>query len=340
MDQEWKSLRIGAAVIGCAILLRLASGGFFRPLADLLRQPELASFLLYMETGRVTRLYQSPEDAEVWANESPAPEITANTENVPAPAVFSGEDLELVELRSTCDYEPNLENLLLQPLDWDLTGTEPAVLILHTHATESYTKTEGEDYEESSDYRTLDEEYNMLAIGDALAELLEAGGLTVIHDRTLHDEFSYNGSYGAARESIERYLEQYPSIKLILDVHRDAADTESGQLTTSAVVDGQESAQLMLVVGSDGGGLYHPNWRENLSLALKLHVMLEKENPGICRYISFRNSRYNQDQLPGMLLVEVGAAGDTRQKALTATEALAEGILNLAAGTATADSTS
>lgn len=340
MDQERKSLRIGAAVIGCAVLLRLASGGFFQPLMDLLRQPELASFLLYMETGRVTRLYQSPEATEVWANESPVPEIAVDTEKIPTPVSFSEDDLELVELRSTCDYEPDLESLLLQPLDWELTGAEPTVLILHTHATESYTRANGEDYEESSDYRTLDENYNMLAIGDALAELLEAGGLTVIHDRTLHDEHSYNGSYTAARASVEKYLEQYPSIKLILDLHRDAADTESGQLTTSAVVGGQESAQLMLVVGSDGGGLYHPNWQENLSLALKLHVTLEKENPGICRYISFRNSRYNQDLLPGMLLVEVGAAGDTRQKALTATEVLAEGILTLAAGAVTTDSTS
>ena len=203
MDQERKSLRIGAAVIGCTILLRLASGGFFQPLLDMLRQPGLASFLLYMETGRVTRIYQNPDATEAWANESPAPEMGDTAEQVLTPVSFSAEDLELVELRATCDYEPDLEELLLDPLDWDLTGSEPTVLILHTHATESYTKADGEEYEESSDYRTLDENYNMLAIGDALAEKLEAGGLTVIHDRTLHDEPSYNGSYTAARASIE-----------------------------------------------------------------------------------------------------------------------------------------
>lgn len=341
MDPQRKSLRIGAAVIACAILLRLAGSGFFRPLADMLLQPGVASFLLYLETGRVARLSPPAENStEVWVRESPAPELPPA--ELPAePVSFTAEDLSLVDIRSSCVYEPDYEALLLQPLEWDLTGSDPTVLILHTHATESYTKTADADYVESSAYRTLDERYNMLAVGDALARQLEAGGLTVLHDRTLHDDDSYNGSYNHARASIEEYLAEYPSIRLILDLHRDAADLEDGgQLSTSATVDGRESARLMLVVGSDGSGLYHPHWQENLALALKLQVTLEKENPGICRYLCLRNSRYNQDERPGALLVEVGAAGDTLEKALTAAEVLGSGILALAQGTATSDSTS
>ena len=339
MNQERKALRIGAAVILCAIVLRLGVNGAFQPLTDLLRRPETAAFLFYLETGRVLRT-SDPETAEVWARESPAPDLTEETASAAAPAEFSPEDLELVELYSSRSDDPDLESLLLSPLDWDLTGASPTVLILHTHATESYTKVPGEDYAETSDYRTTDERYNMLSVGQALADALEAGGISVIHDRTLHDAVSYNGAYTAARETVAAYLEQYPSIRLVLDLHRDAADAGDGQLNTSAEVDGQPSAQLMLVTGSDGGGYSHPNWQENLSLALKLHALLEKENPGLCRHLCLRNSRYNQDLSPGMLLVEVGAAGDTRQEALTAVQALAEGILALSGGAVRADSTS
>ena len=95
----------------------------------------------------------------------------------------------------------------------------------------------------------------------------------------------------------------------------------------------------MLVVGSDAGGLSHPHWQENMALAVKLHAQLEKNCPGICRPISFRSQCFNQDLSPGALLVEVGAAGNTRAEALLATEQLAQGILALAHGTVTSDST-
>lgn len=337
MNQERKALRIGAAVILCAILFRLGLNGVFRPLTDLLRRPETAAFFFYLETGRVFRA-QSQEATQAWFRESPPPEGTEAPKETPQPAEISAGDLALVDLYASREWVPDLEQLLLSPLEWDLTGEDPTVLILHTHATESYTKSPGDDYEETSDYRTDEEAYNMVSVGQALAEALEAGGLSVLHDRTLHDGISYDGAYTAARETVEAYLEQYPSIRLVLDLHRDATDSGAGQLNTWASVDGDDSAQLMLVVGSDGGGYHHPNWQENLALALKLQVLLEEKNPGICRHLCLRNSRYNQDLSPGMLLVEVGAAGDTRQEALTAVGALAKGILELSAGT-TANST-
>ena len=334
MNQERKALRIGAAVILCAILFRLGSNGTFQSLTDYLRRPETAAFFFYLETGRILR-NQSQNATEAWFRESPPPEGTVVPETPPEPVGFSPGDLDLVDLYASRESVPDLEDLLLSPLTWDLTGEKPTVLILHTHATESYTKAFGEDYKETSDYRTNEEAYNMVSVGQALAEALEAGGLSVVHDRTLHDGVSYDGAYAAARETVEAYLAQYPSIQLVLDLHRDASDTASGQLTTWASVEGTDSAQLMLVVGSDGGGYHHPNWQENLALALKLQVLLERRNPGLCRHLSLRNSRYNQDLSPGMLLVEVGAAGDTRQEALTAVEALAQGILELSGGATT-----
>ena len=165
-----------------------------------------------------------------------------------------------------------------------------------------------------------------------VAEILEEGGIRVIHDRTLHDYPSYNGSYNHARAAVKDYLEEYPSIRLVLDLHRDASGDNRNQMQTHATADGEDSAQLMLVVGSDASGLTHPQWEENLALALKLHSQLERINPGIMRYVNLRGQRFNQDLSPGMLLVEVGAAGDNHDKALNAAEVLARGIIALAKG--------
>lgn len=336
MDQQRRTLRVCAVVIVCAVLLRLAGSGFFQPVVQALGQPEIAAFLLYLETGRIVRPTSvPPEPPAATEGTAPAHGDTLPPQPVEKPA-FTAEDSGLVGITYNCDYRPDIGALLTQPLSWDLTGSEPTVLILHTHTTESYTKTAGQTYEESSAFRTLDEAYNMLAIGDRVAQVLEAGGISVLHDRTFHDYPSYSGSYAASRDTAAAYLEQYPSIQLILDLHRDAAEDGAGnQIATVAEADGQEAAQLMLVVGSDAGGLTHPNWQENLSLAVKLQAQLERLYPGLCRDMNFCAQRYNQDLLPGALLVEVGAAGNTQSQALAAAQALAEGILSLARGTET-----
>lgn len=333
MDLEQKSLRVGAAVIAAAVALRLLGGGALQPVVKLLQNPAVASFLIYLETGRILRSPSQP--AENWASESPPPEISQSSAALP---VFAEADLALVNIHNLTDYQPDTAALLEKPLNWDLTGEGPTVLILHTHTTESYRKTEAEDYQESSAYHSLDDNYNMVSIGDALAARLEAAGIGVVHDRQIHDYPSYNGSYQHARFAMEELLAQNPTIQLVLDIHRDAADVDGQQLATFASVDGEPASQLMLVLGTDAGGLNHPNWQENLSLALKLQVTLEKQNPAICRDLVLRSSRFNQDLSPGALLVEVGAAGDTRTQALQAVDALAEGIITLAAGSATVNS--
>ena len=267
---------------------------------------------------------------EVFSLESHAPDLPALT---PLP-VFSPEEGAAVTVKSNTDLEPDLAELIAQPLTWDLTGEEPTVLILHTHGTESYTKQSDEPYKESSAFRTLDKQYNMVSLGDHLAQLLEAGGVKVIHDRELHDYPSYSGSYAHARKSIAAYLKEHPSIQLVLDLHRDASGDNTNQMRTKATVDGKSSAQLMLVVGTDGTGLKHPDWEKNLALGLKLHTQCERISPEIMRYVNLRAQRFNQDLSPGALIVEIGAAGNTHAEALTATEVLAQAILSLAEGSA------
>ena len=329
MDHQKWSLRAGTAVIVCALVMRLGMLGFFQPVADFLAQPNIASFLIYLETGRIVRFSSSEEESPVFALESATPDFGKEPAE---PPTFSEEDLKDLELKNNSPRNPDLEELITAPLDWDLTTEGPTVLILHTHGTESYTPSPGEDYTESSPFRTLDENYNMVSLGDHLAKILEAEGIEVVHDRELHDYPNYSGSYSHARKSIDAYLKQYPTIRLVLDLHRDASGDNRNQMVTSATVNGEKSAQIMIVVGTNGSGLTHPKWEENLALALKLHIQLERINPGIMRYVNLRSQRFNQDQSPGALIIEIGAAGNTHAEALTATDVLAQGILDLARG--------
>ena len=338
MYPEQKSLRIGTIAIFCAIFFRLLSGSLPGSLLQTLTGPDTASLLLYLETGRVVRSLPVADAVQMTLSkpeiEEPVSETTPSSQ-----AMFAPEDALSVTVNSACDYSVDIESLLLQNLTWELMGQEPTVLILHSHGSESYSKTE--DYSETSAYRTTDSRYNVVSVGAYLSQLLESKGIRVIHDTTLHDYPSYNSAYQSSRDAISQYLQEYPSIRLVLDLHRDAIDSSSGQQPAKIVTaNGKNIAQLMLVVGTDAGGLLHPNWSENMALAVKLHAQLEKNLPGLCRPISFRRQRFNQDLSSGALLIEVGSAGNTRQEALLACEYLAQSISELASGSVTESSTS
>ena len=322
--EETLAKRLGAWLICLSLGLR-----FLNPLGELVKNADVQAFLIYLETGRKVRFSPSLEEKSNFVGES-SPPLTLYQET-PALPSFAGSDSKRVSLTNMSGLKPDLEALLTRPLDWDLRSEDPTVLILHTHATESYTKS-GERYTETAAFRTLSEDHNMLSIGDRVADILSRQGISVIHDRELHDYPSYNGSYSHARQSIEYYLSRYPSIQLVLDLHRDASGDNDAQLRTLAQVEGEASAQLMLVVGTDAAGLNHPNWQENMALALKLHLQLERIAPGITRPINVRSQRFNQDLSPGALLIEVGAAGNSRAEALRAAEKLAEAISQLAKG--------
>ena len=327
MQSEHLAKRLGALLICLALGARLAAAGW-EPFLNWLRKAEVQSFLIYLETGRNVRFSPSLEEISNFAGESPPP---GRLEQPVALPCFSSEDAALVDMTNATGLTPDVEALLQTALVWDLKGTEPTVLILHTHATESYTKT-GETYQETAAFRTLDAHYNMLSIGDRVAEILSENGIAVIHDRETHDYPSYNGSYNHARESIAFYLERFPRIRLVLDLLRDASGDLNNQFRPLADVEGTSCAQLMLVVGTNAAGLSHPNWQENLSLGLKLHTQLERIAPGITRPVNLRTSRFNQDLSPGALLIEVGAAGNTHPEALRAAEILAKAIVELSKG--------
>ena len=313
---EQRAIQMGATVLVLALLLRLAGNWEAG-------REELGRTLLLFSSGR---LVSQTEVTEPVFTKETVPEEPTEAAAVPA---FGAAQEALVQVNAS--WEVDTLALLQQPLEWELQGDAPTVLILHSHGTESFEKESG--YTETSPYRTLDTGYNMVSIGDRVAEILEAGGVRVIHDRTLYDYPAYNDAYSNARRAIETHLAENPSICLVLDLHRDAAeDAQGNQKSSTLTVSGKECAQLMLVMGSDKGSLSYPNWEKNLALAVKLQAQMEQTFPGIMRPVKLVTSRYNQDLSTGALLIEVGTAGNTHEQALMAAQCLAEGILALENG--------
>lgn len=337
MKPEQKSLRIGAAVILFAILIRLFSGWLMTDISQILTDPRFSAAMLYAGTGKVLSISvatPTPESEPVETETEPP--ITEATEPEPVvQAVFSAADTELVSLTNYPGYSFDMQALLTAPISWDLTEDAPTVLILHSHASESYENTEG--YTPSGAYRTTDNRYNMVSVGAYLAQCLREQGISVLHDTTVHDYPSYNAAYTLSRQTAADYLEKYPTIRLVLDIHRDAyADKSGNQVSSTVTVEGQSTSRLMLVAGTNAYGESHSEWQENLSFALKLQTVLERLYPGLCRPLALRSSAFNQDLSPGALLIEVGTAGDSRQDALRAAKLLADGLAALAYGSTSA----
>jgi len=327
LDSFSRVLRLGTAAVFCALILQLCSDGVPEKVRTFLSKSNISAFLTYLETGRNVRFSPSLSAFSPHFVESPP---AAVPEPAPEPTLPSYEEVPPVWNQS--GVTADLEALLAQPLEWKLLTAEPTVLILHTHTTESYTQTD-EPYVELSSWRTLDEHYNMRSIGAEVGRLLTEAGISVVLEDTIHDYPGYNGSYVRARKTIRKTLEQYPSICLVLDLHRDASAAETGQLRTLAKSSSGTAAQLMPVVGTN-----HEAYEENLSLALKLSAQLERQFPGITRPLQLRSSRFNQDLHPAALLVEVGAAGNTHAEALAAARELAKAIIALRNGTKPVDS--
>lgn len=210
---------------------------------------------------------------------------------------------------------------------------EPQVLIMHTHTTESYEPYVRRNFDPTFNYRTTDHEKNVVAVGDVIAEKLEEVGIGVIHCDTVHDYPSYNGAYERSAETVKAILEEYPSIRVVLDIHRDAIGTETSISQPIVEINGKEAAQVMIISGCDDGTMDMPNYMFNFRFACRLQEQMETMYPGLSRPILFDYRRYNQDLTTGSLLIEVGSHGNTLDQALYAGalfgDALAQVLLDL-----------
>ena len=204
---------------------------------------------------------------------------------------------------------------------------EPLVLIIHTHATESFAENEVTSYSKSASFRSTDPEKNMISVGRVMCDILNSAGVPTIQCQTQHDAEDYNASYNKSLKSTKEYLEKYPSIKYVFDVHRDAIIRDNGEMVkTLCNIDGTDCAQVMILVGTDSGGADHPDWQDHLNVALKLQNSLVCSYDSFARAISLRNASFNQQYAPGSLLFEIGSCANTLAEAKYAASLLASQI--------------
>jgi stage II sporulation protein P len=206
-------------------------------------------------------------------------------------------------------------------------GEGPQILIIHTHGSEAYTPTDGNTYEESDPYRTTDCTRNVVRVGEEMATVFRAHGFQVLHDTTLYDYPAYSGAYDRSGAAVRQWLEEYPTVRIVLDVHRDALVGTDGQVYKLVTQEaGEKVAQVMLVVGTDGSGAEHPRWEDNLAFAVRLQQGVVRGYDSLARPIVLRGSRYNQHLLPGSLLVEVGGHGNTLTEAIDGARLWADNV--------------
>ena len=226
-------------------------------------------------------------------------------------------EYENVKIKNQTDYE--LTQDMLTP---NITVDNKNVVIFHTHSCESYTSSEKYQYTPTGTYRTTDLNFTVTRVGTELSNQLGNFGYNVIHNTDYHDYPSYNGSYTRSLATVENILKTNPS-DIVIDLHRDAVGSRS-DYAPSVKIGEDVAAQIMFVIGTNGGGLWHPNWNENLKFAIKVQQKAEEMYPGLFKPIMLTNSRYNQHTAKYANIIEVGATGNTLEQCLTSMKYLAK----------------
>ncbi len=237
-----------------------------------------------------------------------------------------------VYVKNSTDLSINVKEQLEAPLKFKIKkSSEPQVLIMHTHTTETYMTDDTGVYTDAFSSRTRDETKNMVSVGSIVAEKIKAAGFGVIHDKTEHDYPKYTGSYTRAAKTITGYLKKYPSIKIVLDLHRDAVSSgDSDKVKLVTEINGKKAAQVMLVMGSQSGSVTNfPNWQENFRLALKLQQKIEKNYPTLARPVSLMPKNYNESLTTGSLLIEFGTDANTVAEAHYSAEMVGSSLAEL-----------
>lgn len=250
---------------------------------------------------------QQQSEADNTAEETPVP--------VTEPVLASKEQINSstgLSLNNATDYEIDIDAMCSENLGFAIDDDGPQVLVVHTHTTECY---DGDAMSGESE-RTTDDSHNVIEVGNVICNTLEENGIKTLHDTTYHDYPSYQGAYTRTLSTISKQLEQHPSIKMVLDIHRDAFIYSDGsKLTVKCDQNGVSTAKVMLVCGSDSMGLEHKNWRENLKLAAKIQNAAQIMYPDLMRPVNLRTERFNMHMTTGSLLIEVGSNGNTLDEA-------------------------
>ena len=296
-----------------------------------------AGKILNIELARVSQIEQPP--IEQAKDENPIEETKDNTEpnietkNVETQPVTTDVGTQIVtqnpikensnveiggvKIKNETSFEIN--NSIM---DTGLDINKKNIVIFHTHTCESYTPTEQYNYQQTGNFRTTDLNYSVVRVGDELTNHLMGYGFNVIHDKTYHDYPAYTGSYTRSKTTVENILKSNSS-DIIIDLHRDAIGSKSNY-DPSVKIGDDTAAQLMFVIGTNGGGLYHPNWQSNLKFAIELQQKANEIYPGLFKTMIVRNSRYNQHLGKAACIIEVGATGNTLEQCMNSMKYLAK----------------
>lgn len=237
-----------------------------------------------------------------------------------------GTEVDGCYVKNHTGLDMNFAELLREPLPFQTqSGTEePQVLIYHTHTSEGYLDEDVDYYYESFYSRTGNRDYNVVATGEAIAAELRRQHIAVLHDETVHDS-TYNGSYDRSAQTVKQLLQAHPSIKVVLDIHRDALGAEDYKVKTVFEHDGKKGAQIMILSGCDPDNERgFVNWENNLSFALKLQSTAEQLYPGMTRPLDFGYFAYNEYVCDGSLLIEIGTDANSVDEAVYTGELLGD----------------
>lgn len=240
----------------------------------------------------------------------------------------SGTSYDNFHVKNSTNYVMNFGQLLSAPLGFEMENTsEPQVLIVHTHTTEAYVEEDLGYYYEGQEFRSTTDSKNILQVGEAIVNTLHKNGIGAVHAKEYHDDPAYNGSYDRSEQTIYKYMEQYPSIKVVIDIHRDSIgyDDERGKIKPTFVAKGKKAAQIMILSGYDPYNDYgFPEWESNLKFALRLQQKAETMYPGMTRPLYFGDFAYNMFINPGSLLIEMGTEVNTLEEAVYSGELLGD----------------
>lgn len=292
-----------------------------------IKKPET---IVYNNSSQFYEVKKYVDQAEVIYPEptlapTPSPE-QAKAEEKPIAEVSVAKGMAITNATS---LSVDTAELINSPLGYDLDSAKPQVLIVHTHTTESYTDSGKTKYTATDSDRNTDEAKNMIAVGNALYDALCQRGIPTIHDVTVHDYPAYSGSYERSKATIQKNLKENPSIKIVLDLHRDGIiRTDGTKVKVACDIAGAKASQCMFVVGTNAL-LQHDNWRENMKLACKLQNKANELYPGLMRPINLREQRFNQQLSKGALIVEIGSNGNTLNESIYSAKLLANVIASL-----------
>lgn len=299
-----------------------SSLAFFKDIlsSELLLQKVLAETIPILSTppDKETQKEQPDKTNEKIFEVLPPP-IPENTYPIKNSSIVS----KNLEVRNETTYQPDFNSLLYAPLDFK----SPEILIVHTHASESYKQDNLNYYTESETDRTTDTNRNVVKVGTHLAEELTKYGFKVTHAKDINDHPSYNKSYTKTLGVINSHLEANSNIQIVIDLHRDAIIKNDGsKLKFTSVINGETVSQVMIVCGTNQAGLDNDTWQENLKFAMKLQNYMENTYPGFARPLNLRQERFNTHATKGSMIIEVGTSGNTLSEAVGAVKYLAKTI--------------